>query len=203
MPALKNHNKSTVVDLEERTWLAAHLRGDEQAFGKLMQAYRKPVYSFLVRNGLDQHNRDDVFQEIFLKIHKSAHNYQANKPLSPWIFTIAINTIKNHKRKNQPLTLCIDETEEIVDDQPSPRRSAQLNETIDWLETAVIQLPEAQANAFALSIIKGMKIKDVSDILGLPINTIKTQLRRARQNLMNAYQAHSKKTPRQSGANHE
>jgi RNA polymerase sigma-70 factor (ECF subfamily) len=203
MPALKNHNKSTVVDLEERTWLAAHLRGDEQAFGKLMQAYRKPVYSFLVRNGLDQHNRDDVFQEIFLKIHKAAHTYQANKPLSPWIFTIAINTIRNFKRQHQPLALCVDAAAEIIDDQPSPSQTAQLDETIDWLETAIIQLPEAQANAFALIIIEGMKIKDVSDVLGLPINTIKTQLRRARLNLMSAFQSHSNKTPHQSGANHE
>ncbi|MGJ8662835.1 MAG: RNA polymerase sigma factor [Marinicella sp.] len=179
----------SVVDLEERTWLAAHLRGDQQAFGKLMQAYRKPVYSFLVRNGLDQAFRDDVFQEIFLKIHKSAHTYQPSKPLSPWIFTIAINTIRNTQRKVQPISLCLEEAEVIVDEGPSPDSRAQFDETIEWLEQAVIKLPPAQAEAFTLSIIKGMKIKDVGEILGLPLNTIKTQLRRARQALLDSFQA--------------
>ena len=94
----KDNAPNAVLDLEERTWLAAHLRGDEQAFGKLMQAFRKPVYSFLVRHGLEPDCRDDVFQEIFLKIHKAAHTNQANRPLSPWICTIAINTIRNFQR---------------------------------------------------------------------------------------------------------
>ena len=193
----------SVVDLEERTWLAAHLRGDEHAFGKLMQAYRKPIYSFLVRNGLDQQCRDDVFQEVFLKIHKSAHSYQANRPLSPWIFTIAINTIRNFQRKMQPVALSLEAAEIIEDAAPSPDSKAQLDETIDWLQQAMIQLPAAQAEAFTLSIIKGMKIKQVSDILGLPLGTIKTQLRRARHSLLASFQANKnshKKHPQVSQA---
>lgn len=195
MSGSNTHQQSNpaVVDLEERTWLAAHLRGDDAAFGKLMQAFRKPVYSFLVRNGLDQNTRDDVFQEIFLKIHKSAHTYQTNRPLSPWIFTIASNTIRNLYRQNQSqnqhLTLDLNEVETIVDESPSPDSSAQLDETINWLEQAVIQLPQAQAEAFTLSIIKGMKIKQVGEVLGLPLNTIKTQLRRARQTLLAGFRA--------------
>ncbi len=207
-PNTKHKPAPSVVDLEERTWLAAHLRGDEQAFGKLMHAYRKPLYSFLVRHGIDQQSRDDLFQEIFLKIHKSAHTYQANRPLSPWIFTIAINTIRNFQRKVQPLSLCLEAAEIIEDESPSPDSKAQLDETIDWLEQAVIKLPPAQAEAFTLSIIKGMKIKQVGEILGLPLNTIKTQLRRARQTLLDSFQANKAdsqvgKEASKKGAPHE
>ena len=159
------------------------------AFQKLMQAYRKPVYSFLVRHGLGQECRDDAFQEIFLKIHKSAHTYQPNRALSPWIFTIAINTIRNIKRQKQPLTLCIDEAADVIDEAPSPDHLAQLDATLDWLNEAVIQLPATQVEALTLSLVQGMKLKDVSDILGLPLNTIKTHLRRARLQLLDAYQA--------------
>ncbi|TDR20483.1 RNA polymerase sigma-70 factor (ECF subfamily) [Marinicella litoralis] len=197
MPKSNSQQKAapSVLDLEERTWLGAHLRGDQQAFAKLMQAYRKPVYSFLVRNGIDSACRDDVFQEVFLKIHKSAHSYQANRPLSPWIFTIAINTIRNFQRKVQPAILSLEAAAVIEDEAPSPDSTAQLDETIDWLEQAVIQLPPAQAEAFTLSIIKGMKIKQVSEILGLPLNTIKTQLRRARQTLLDSFQSNKDNHP--------
>ncbi len=198
--SVKDQTDTVVYDLEERTWLAAHLRGDKQAFAKLMQAFRKPVYSFLVRNGMDADCRDDLFQEIFLKIHKSAHTYQANRPLSPWIFTIAINTIRNYQRKTHPLSLCLDAAESVEDEAPSPDNNAQLDETIDWLEQAVIKLPPAQAEAFTLSIVKGMKIKEVGEILGLPLNTIKTQLRRARQTLLDSFQSNKDS---HTGAHHD
>ncbi len=190
-----------VVDLQERTWLAAHLKGDTQAFAQLMQAYRKPVYSFLVRNGLEATQRDDVFQEVFLKIHKAAHTYQPSKPLSPWIFTIVVNTIRNIQRKGQPMTLCIDEAAAVEDEAPSPENSAQLAETVGWLERAMMELPPAQAEALTLSTVKGMKIKEIGAVLGLPLNTIKTQLRRARQNLLASFQ--QQQTRRRSGVSHE
>ncbi len=202
MSRSNTHHKAdqAVLDLEERTWLAAHLKGDGQAFAKLMHAYRKPVYSFLVRHGLDQTQRDDVFQEAFLKIHKAAHTYQPNKPLSPWIFTIVVNTVRNIQRKGQPLTLCIDEAAAVEDEAPSPENSAQLEETVGWLQQAMKELPPAQAEAFTLSTIKGMKMKEIGAVLGLPLNTIKTQLRRARQNLLISFQH---KQTRHPGVSHE
>ena len=45
---------AAVVDLEERTWLARHCRGDERAFPALLEAFRRPVYSYLVRHGVAQ-----------------------------------------------------------------------------------------------------------------------------------------------------
>ncbi len=203
MSRSNTHHKApqVVPDLEERTWLVAHLKGDGQAFAKLMHAYRKPVYSFLVRYGLDQTQRDDVFQEAFLKIHKAAHTYQSNKPLSPWIFTIVVNTVRNIQRKGQPLTLCIEEAAAVEDEAPSPENSAQLAETVGWLEQAMTELPPAQAEALTLSTVKGMKIKEIGAVLGLPLNTIKTQLRRARQNLLTSFQ--QQQTRRRSGVSHE
>ena len=69
-----------VVDLEERTWLARHRRGDAGAFPALMAAYRRPVYSYLVRGGVAEADRDDVFQAIFLKIHAAAGSYDPARP---------------------------------------------------------------------------------------------------------------------------
>ena len=70
----------TVLDLEERTWLARHCRGDQAAFPALMAAYRRPVYSYLVRGGVAEADRDDLFQSIFLKIHKAANRLRAGPP---------------------------------------------------------------------------------------------------------------------------
>ncbi|WP_198538058.1 RNA polymerase sigma factor [Marinicella sediminis] len=198
--------QNRVADLEERNWLAAHLGGDQQAFAQLMQAYRKPLYSFLVRHGLDTRHCDDLFQDIFLKIHKSAHQYQASKPLSPWIFTIAINTLRDFQRKKSLHLTVVEVAETIEDERPDPEQSAHLTETMDWLEEALASLPKAQAEAMTLSMVKGMKIKDIGAMLGLPVNTIKSQLRRAKQSLMSAFQARQTQHRTQSspsGVTHE
>jgi RNA polymerase sigma-70 factor (ECF subfamily) len=190
MPALQTQaTDATVVDLEERSWLTAHRRGDPQAFAKLMQAYRKPLYSFLVRQGLEPQLCDDLFQEIFLKIHKSAHQYQASRPLSPWVFTIAVNTLRDHQRKKSVPLAAVTLVEDVVDVQPTPERSADLAATMDWLHQAMGDLPQAQAEALNLSLVKGLKIKEIGAVLGLPVNTIKSHLRRAKQTLLSAFQS--------------
>jgi len=187
-PVNTEASQAPVVELEERRWLAAHLRGDQQAFAKLMQAYRKPVYSLLMRQGLAPQHCDDLFQEIFIKVHRSAHQYQANRPLSPWIFTIAINTLRNHVRSQPQDSASEQVLEAVSDEQPGPEQIAELEETLNWLEQAVVQLPRAQAEALTLSVVKGMKLQDICQVLNIPLNTLKTHLRRARQALLKARQ---------------
>lgn len=186
------------LDAQERNWLAKHLAGDNQAFGKLMQAYRKPVYSYLVRCGLDKSNRDDLFQDIFFKIHKSAKSYNPANRLSPWIFTIAVNTVRNHIRDQKPkqkhLSLYSDEAVDLqlVDQGPTPETIAQSIQMLQWLQDAMLNLPKAQCDALNLMVIDGMKLKEVAQILDLPLSTIKTHIRRARQSLLQSYKTNNK-----------
>ena len=90
-----------VVDLKELQWLPRHVRGDDDAFPALMEAYRAPVWNYLARCGVSLSLREDLFQDIFLKIHQSAASYRAAWPLRPWVFTIAANTLRNHVRDRQ------------------------------------------------------------------------------------------------------
>lgn len=186
---------------EERNWLAQHLAGDKQAFAHLMQAYRKPVYSYLVRSGLDKSTRDDLFQDIFFKIHKAAAKYKKSNRLSPWIFTIAINTVRNHIRDNKQqhnhLSLYTEEKTELqlvgqlIDQSPTPENQVQSNHLIQWLQHEIQKLPQAQCDALNLTIIEGLKLSEVAKILKLPLSTIKTQVRRARQSLIQSYKTNN------------
>jgi len=201
-------SREKINNTEERNWLAQHLAGDKQAFAQLMQAYRKPVYSYLVRSGLDKSSRDDLFQDIFFKIHKSASQYNSSNPLSPWIFTIAINTLRNHIRDNNKqhnhLSLFTEEKTELqlvgqlIDQSPLPDKQAQSNHLIQWLQTEIRNLPKAQCEALNLSVIEGMKLTEVADILKTPLSTIKTHIRRARQSLIQSYQSSQEVKPNRS-----
>lgn len=198
---MSNDSKS---DTEERQWLSKHLAGDKNAFAELMSAYRKPIYSYLVRSGLDKNIRDDLFQDIFFKVHKSANSYNPSNRLSPWIFTIAVNTVRNHIRDQKStknhLSLYIDEVTELhlVDESPSPEKITQSKHMMLWLQQAIQDLPQVQSDALNLTIIEGMKLSDAAKILKLPLSTIKTHVRRARKSLLTAYRKHDSVTSRRS-----
>ena len=171
-----------VFDLEERTWLTRHYRGDSSAFPALLEAYRRPVYSYLVRGGVAEADRDDVFQNIFLKIHSAANSYDPIRPLAPWLFTIVANTVRNHLR-DRPIPFSPAQNEdppEAPDPNPGPEHITTVRETLTWLEQALLALPLVQREVLLLTAIVGLRQKDVAQFLNLPLNTVKTHLRRAR-----------------------
>ena len=61
---------------DERELLLRHLGGEPGAFADLVSRYRAPVYSYLLRCGVAEPDRDDLFQEIFIRIHRSASRYR-------------------------------------------------------------------------------------------------------------------------------
>ena len=177
------NERRDVVDLEERTWLARHRRGDASAFPALMAAYRRPVYSYLVRNGVAQAERDDVFQAIFLKIHAAAGSYDPARPLAPWLFTIVANSVRNHLRDRSHDHGPALAEDDPPDPNPGPERIASARQTLAWLDGALAALPPAQREVLLLIAIVGLRQHDVAQALGMPLNTVKTHLRRARLGL--------------------
>lgn len=177
-----------VVDLEERSWLPRHCRGDREAFGELLAAYRAPVYGYLARCGLPAAARDDLFQDIFLKVHAAAASYQPARPLRPWLFTIAANTVRNHFRRERPGRGAGDTVEPM--ELPDPRACTEglsaTQETVEWLEKAIAALPHRLREVVLLSAVEGFSHQEVAGMLGIPVGTVKARLHRARLALASA-----------------
>lgn len=178
---------SQIFDVEERTWLPRYCRGEDQYFNKLVNAYRGPIYNYLWRSGFDPDRCDDLFQDIFIKVHRAAESYKPNNPLKPWIFTIAVNTVRNYLRINE-LDRCFDiDVQSIPDIAVTPDIALGHKQTLAWLQNAISQLPPAQSEVIILSTIESISHKDIASILDIPINTVKTNIRRARQKLIAGY----------------
>ena len=173
----------SVVALGERSWLPRHVRGDAAAFPALLAAYRRPIYGYLARAGIDEAERDDLFQVNFLRIHRAAGDYRPTLPLAPWLFTIAANVVRNHfhdsARPGQVVAL--DGLAEVVaDPAPDPERTAAARLTLAWLEEALAALPEARRQVLLLVAVVGLGQGEVAAALEMPLGTVKTHLRRAR-----------------------
>ena len=162
-----------------------HAGGDESAFPALLAAYRRPVYSYLARCGVRPADRDDVFQSVFLRLHRACGQYQPSRPAHPWIFTIVANEVRTHlrRRRVRELILAAPAAAEPADVGPDGLRAAEARETVAWLEQELPRLPLAQREVLVLVGVQGRPLQEVAEVLGRPLNTVKTHLRRARLSL--------------------
>lgn len=179
--------------------LVRHRDGDGAAFTALVAAYRAPVYSYLYRCGVEAALRDDLFQEVFLKIHRSADSFRADQPLKPWIFTIVANTVRSHFRGARVREVVSFEAdlEAGADPAPDAHELSEARETAAWLDRALQALPLAQREVLSLCCLEEMSQDEVAGALGLPINTVKTHLRRARLSLAQALARRNAKLQRE------
>lgn len=178
---------SQIFDVEERTWLPRYCRGEKDCFRKLVKTYQRPIYNYLWRSGFDPDRCDDLFQDIFIKVHLAADTYKSNKPLKPWIFTIAVNTVRNYLRINVHNRCSNIDIQSIPDLASTPDKALDHKQTLAWLQHAITLLPAAQSQVIVLSTIESISHKDIASILDIPINTVKTNIRRARQKLVAGY----------------
>ncbi len=177
-----------IIGSDMQMLLKRHVDGDSAAFPELVEIYRSKVYAYLVRCGVDERTRDDLFQDIFIKIHKAASTFKSDRPLNPWIFTIVANTVRAHYRKQRVRKLVY---QEVVPDQkdqtPDSYDFVEARETADWIETELQKLPLSQRETLVLSATGNMDQKSISQVLDIPLSTVKTNLRRARITLAKAF----------------
>ena len=84
---------------EDGELLARHSRGDQHAFADFVACYRRPVYGYLVRCGVDEATREDLFQEVFTRIHRAAASYRPERPVKPWVRSPLPPTSRSHFRR--------------------------------------------------------------------------------------------------------
>ncbi|MCP3977864.1 MAG: RNA polymerase sigma factor [bacterium] len=169
----------------ERDLLLRFREGDREAFAELVAAYRAPVWSYLVRCNIPAADREDLFQDIFIRVHRAAGQYEPSRPLHPWLFTIVANVVRTFHRKRKLRGILFADAADVerADRAPSGERSASARQTVDWLEHEIRDLPPAQREVLLLAGVQNVPQKDVAGALGLPLNTVKTHLRRARLTL--------------------
>lgn len=189
---MRSDSISTTSD--RRELIARHLRGDRDAFAELIHEFKAPVYSYILRSGVGGGAEDDIFQEVFIKVHGAAASYQPERPLEPWLFTIVANTVRSHFRKVRVRELA--QEQELRDAETEATVTvhdlAEAQETVAWLERAIQNLPLAQREAVILCGMKQLSQQDVAQILDIPLNTLKTNLKRGRDTLAQALVRRSK-----------
>ncbi len=184
-----NYNLKKLSDAE---LLTRYTAGDEAAFRELVNRYKNSLHAFL-RQFLNRHDLvEDVFQETFLQLFASRESFDQSRPLRPWLFTIAANKAKDALRKWQrtaavPIGTMADSQELSFDDMLNtvtadstmPYDELQKNETASRVGQIVADMPESLREILILAYFQKFSYKQMADMLGIPIGTVKSRLHTA------------------------
>jgi RNA polymerase sigma-70 factor, ECF subfamily len=170
----------------------AYRDGDRASFADLVNRYHRELFHFLVRFLGDRAAAEDVFQETFLQIHQSAKDFDTQRRFRPWLFTIAANKARdlirsNARRPTNPLQATISpgdgESGEYIDLMKStgeaPDDPMQARELREKVQQTVMTMPDHLREILLLSYFNQFPYKQISDILDIPLGTVKSRLHAA------------------------
>ncbi len=171
------------------------INGDQDAFAWLMKKYKGPLQNLIYRMVSDKNEIEDLIQEVFIKAFNSLKNYNQEYAFSTWIYRIAINNTIDYLRKKKIETFSIDSEGDDDEDRPKfeipdTSYSADANIILEQrqqiINDAINSLPEKYKQVIELRHKEELSYEEISEILGLPIGTVKAHLFRARE-LLNKY----------------
>jgi RNA polymerase sigma-70 factor (ECF subfamily) len=154
----------------------------DAALAQLVPAYRRRVFGLAYSILRDRAAAEDVAQEVFVKVWQGFGSYDGSARLSTWIYAITRNAAIGALRKRSRLvSMSEPDVSAAVDSMEA--RSTAAEDADPQLWRLVEALPEKQRQAVVLFYQDDRPVEEIADMLGMPVNTVKTHLHRARARL--------------------
>jgi RNA polymerase sigma-70 factor (ECF subfamily) len=178
-------------DATDEALMQSFARGQQRAFEQLYDRHETGVWRFVFRSVQNQAVADDLVQELWFAVARTAASYEPTAKFKTWLFTMARNRVIDHVRtaKNHAsIDAENDDGESMFSDLAAesrlgPLRQVSSNEQAMALLEAIEQLPEDQREAFLMQAEGDMSVEQIAEATGVSFETTKSRLRYARSKL--------------------
>ena len=169
-------------------------RGDHDSFNELVVRWQRPIFALAYRVIGHEEDARDVCQETFLKAFRGIKGFKGQAKFSSWLYRIAINLCydKNRRAQRSPLSKVSDNID-VLDLAPAEVAGNSLEDQVGWRELgsevsrAMMVISPEQRTAIVLKEYQGLTFREIADLQGCPVSTVKTRvyqgLTRLRQEL--------------------
>ncbi|MEE2640174.1 MAG: sigma-70 family RNA polymerase sigma factor [Planctomycetota bacterium] len=172
---------------EDASIIERVLNGETDAFEGLVRTYQVRLFNSLIHSLGCPEEAEDVAQEAFVKSFAKLATFKQNSSFYTWLYRIAINiAISRHRQKKPKSSLDeyrVNAGHEPVDESNQPGQKIDLEERAVQVQSALHLLSEEHRAIIVLREIEDMDYEAISDILNLPVGTVRSRLHRARQQL--------------------
>jgi RNA polymerase sigma-70 factor (ECF subfamily) len=165
--------------------------GDKQAFNEVFERYHRQIYNFINKQVNDRESVEDLAQEVFMRVFKSARNFDVEKKFTSWLYKIALNEVKRHwKRTGARQTFSLntpvgqdsgdaERGEFIEDHRVVPAQEAESDLFSRNLRQLIDRLPEKQRTVVLLKVYQELTFEEIAEICDCPLSTVLSRMRYA------------------------
>lgn len=168
------------------------LRGDAASFELLVRRHTPELYQFALRLTRSSMAAEDVVQETFLKVYTSADSFDPKRRFKPWLFTVAANKARDQlrrrsRRREVPFDAQINNDQNakqryldlLMGDSAAPDEDLLVDEKRRLVRAVVEEMPDKLAEVLVLAYYHRFPYKEIGEILGIPLGTVKSRLHAA------------------------
>ncbi|MBN1264053.1 MAG: RNA polymerase sigma factor [Anaerolineales bacterium] len=179
-----NHNRD--CQQQEDFWIQQAKAGDTAAFENLVEKFSPVIFRTVSRMVPDKSEAEAIVQDAWLRAWRALPGYTTDRPFLPWILRIAVNRSRDIWKKLKPLSFSDAEIEEdsLPDEQPDAEQQMINEQALARLAQGVVQLRFEYRTVITLKYDSGLAYQDIAAAMGVPVNTVRTYLRRAKQELL-------------------
>ena len=168
-------------------------RGDQKAFGMLVEKYQRKLGRLLSRMVRDQAEVEDVVQESFIKAYRALPNFRGDSAFYTWLYRIGINTAKNYlvsmgRRPQISHDVEIEDAENFEDAEElrtaeTPETEMMTKEIAKTVNETMMSLPDELRTAITLRELEGLSYEEIATLMNCPIGTVRSRIFRARETI--------------------
>ena len=168
------------------------IKGNQEAFGEIVTLFQQRLYQVCYRMLGNAQEAEDIAQEAFVRAYVNIHTYDQKRKFSTWLYRIATNLCIDRIRKKKPdyfLDATVPGTDglnmysQIAASGDLPEEEVERMETQDRVQYEISRLPDKYRTVIILRYMEELPLQEISDILELPLGTVKTRVHRGREAL--------------------
>jgi len=173
-------------------------RGDLDALTALIARFQNRLYRYLLRLVREPAEAEDLFQQCWLRVAEKIRSYDPGRSFDSWLFAVARNLAIDHLRRVRPQSLdepvSKDDASESFVDRLRSKETLALDRILESersenLAAALLNLPATYREVLSLRFEEEMKLEEIAEVLGTPLSTVKSRLRRSLEQLRNSLEA--------------
>ena len=181
-------SKSTAVYGMTDNFLMEEVKeGKVEKLAVLFEKYHVRLFNFFLRLTGNRGASEDLVQDVFLRILKYRTTYKGQSKFTVWMYQIARNAHIDYLRKSKGELSLDDQWDEVVKAEPTPLDRLEHGQDVKLLQEALARLPLKKREVLVLSRYQDMKYKDIAELFGCQIGTVKAHVHRAIKDLGKIY----------------
>jgi len=161
--------------------------GKVERLAILFERHQVTLFNFFLRLTGNRSASEDLVQDVFIRILKYRYSYQSQSKFAVWMYQIARNSHIDHLRKRKGEISLDGQWAEAPSLEPAPEKQLEINQEADLMCRALSQLPANKREILMLSRFQNFKLREIAELLGCQVGTVKAQMHRALKDLGKIY----------------